>query len=285
MDEERQDIVIDVRATLPEITDNLDELRDRLVERCEGYRNMDVTEANLRDAKDELAMLRKAKKAFEEKRLGIRKDVLKPYSAFEDRYKQVMAPLDEAIDSVSSKVKAVEDARDADKLEEIKEFIDETFGKTEDDELFPYADKSWVIDRKWLNKGCADSVWKTAVENRVKTVRQALDIIKRHPYAAQVLAKFDETGDLAEALAYGTELQEQAEANALKVGAKTPASAVAADPDVEFSVPVRKASNDAQKTVVEYTCRITGPAYVVAALRDGLVAHGCSFEKVSVRKV
>lgn len=279
--------------TLPVITDNLTSLKAGLVEVCEKYHAVDVTDATYRSAKADLAMLRKAKSAFDSKRISIHSDLERPYDEFLARFNDTMTPLDEAITAVSEKLKKYEDAVAKEKEERIREFMDEAFGKTEDEELFPYADYEWFFDKKWLNRSCADSKWQAEVGLKIAQIKNDLPLIKANPFAPQCLARYKETGSLMEALSYGAKLKAEAEQNQLaeKTAPSKPVQIQPTLPVAEeaekqdagtHTIIITPPASDKETAEVVYLAEITGKAYLILQLKKAMENLGVKFECKSV---
>lgn len=84
-------------------------LKTQALQVADYVRSIEVTEENIKDAKKELANANKAVKAIEDRRISIKKEMLKPYDIFETMIKEIVGIVKDADGEVREKVRALEE--------------------------------------------------------------------------------------------------------------------------------------------------------------------------------
>lgn len=132
--------------TLPEVISfNYEELKQEITEKVSTYTDLVYTEDQIKDAKKDMAMLRKFTKALSDERIRIKKDILKPYTEFEGKINELSGIVEKAIVKIDLQVKSYEEQKKAEKLEQIQEYWDRV---TSPDHPLTLQR---VMNSKWLN--------------------------------------------------------------------------------------------------------------------------------------
>lgn len=98
-----------------------EEVKQSALKVAEYVRSMEVTDENVKDAKKVLANANKVVKAIEDRRISIKKEMLKPYDIFETMIKEITGIVKEADNEVRAKVKNLEELERMTKRSEIFE--------------------------------------------------------------------------------------------------------------------------------------------------------------------
>lgn len=153
----------DLETALPaEIGFNFDELKVELTERLHHYNTLVVTEDAIKEAKADLANLRKLKDAIETRRKEVKKQCMAPYNAFEAQVKELTVLIDAPVAAINGQIKTFEEQEKAKKYEEIAAAYNELVP----DEFKDIIPLNRILDPKWLNKGTT-----------MKSVREAISTI------------------------------------------------------------------------------------------------------------
>lgn len=131
---------------LPPIQWNYVELRKEICAGLEKYKGRVYTPETIGSAKADRATLNKLADAIDGKRKEMKKLYLAPYEEFEGQAKELVALIKEQSDAIDAQVKAYEEARKADKQEEINQLYNVIFANIRD--LVPYER---VHIPRWLN--------------------------------------------------------------------------------------------------------------------------------------
>lgn len=111
---------------IPIIKQQLEAFKEELTERVSYVSSLTVTDSNIKDMKKELADIRKLKAELESRRKEVKKQVLAPYEEFELFYKGfAVEPLDFAIRTLDSQIKANEKKRIDEKTSKLKSYFEE----------------------------------------------------------------------------------------------------------------------------------------------------------------
>ncbi len=134
------------KPTFPEVIEfNFMELKNEITERASTYMNLVYTDDQIQDAKKDRATLNKFVKALSDERIKIKKECLKPYEDFEKKIKELDGIVNKAIQNIDSQVKAYDEQKKAEKLEQIQEYWNRV--TCPDHPLTLQR----VMDSKWLN--------------------------------------------------------------------------------------------------------------------------------------
>ena len=103
------ELKFNVVQSIGEITANFDEFKNQVSQELEKYKSKEFTEDTKKDAKKDLAELRKKKAAVNERRIEVKKEYMKPYDEFEAKVKELITLIDEPITLIDYKVKEFEE--------------------------------------------------------------------------------------------------------------------------------------------------------------------------------
>ena len=197
----------DLETALPaEIGFNFDELKVELTERLHHYNTLVVTEEAIKEAKEDMAKLRKLKEALDSRRKEVKKKCLEPYNAFEAQVKELTALIDKPVAAINGQVKAFEELEKAKKLEEIAAAYEELV----QDSLRDIIPLKRILDPKWLNKGTTMKSIREAIAtiaNRAKIDTLYIESATNPKYLTAVRAKYIETLNIDAALDHRDELE------------------------------------------------------------------------------
>ena len=110
-----------------------------------------VTEENAKDIKKLLADARKVTTSLDQRRIAIKKEILKDYDEFESQIKELTEIINEADNDVRSKVRLMEEQEREVKKEAIKELWDKRIVQYQISDLCPEAFDHFLIP-SYLNK-------------------------------------------------------------------------------------------------------------------------------------
>lgn len=158
----------DLQAAIPaEIGFNFDELKNELTERLHHYNSLVVTEDAIKEAKADLAKLRKLNEAIDTRRKEVKRQCMAPYNAFEAQVKELTALIDAPVAAINGQIKTFEEQEKAKKYEEIAVAYTELVPEAYRD-IIP-LDR--ILDQKWLNKSTT-----------MKSVREAIEALAKHTH-------------------------------------------------------------------------------------------------------
>lgn len=196
----------DLETALPaEIGFNFDELEAELTERLNHYNNLVVTEDAIKDAKTDLANLRKLRDAIETRRKEVKRQCMAPYNAFEARVKKLTAMIDAPVAAINGQVKAFEEQEKENKRREIEAVYEELVPEAYK-EIIPLAR---ILDPKWLNKSTTMKSIQEEIATRMQRVKVDMTLLDMvdPKYTAAVRAKYIETLDVSIAMEHRDTLE------------------------------------------------------------------------------
>lgn len=190
------------------VTKNVVGVLETNIEQLEVYVNSKLEEykpelykGDADSAKKDRAELNNSKKFLSQARINLMKELMKPYSDFEIRCKN----LEKKIDSVSSQLDGIVKEKENEEKQKKKDFVCGIW-ESKDFDLVPLEK---VFNFKWLNKTAKEKDISSEMDSVIKKVYSDLKIIERCGEDSETLkAHYLISLDLEETLAYGEELKE-----------------------------------------------------------------------------
>ena len=200
--EEGQYVVV-FRAEPGRIIENLSGLKEWLDTQMEPYKDFQLTESNLKEAKSIRAKLNKTKEQLETERKRLHDEYEKEYTDFYERYKNTLSKINDFIKKLGDGIKTAEDAAKAAKRNSLIRFIQEEAKTLYGETLLVKMEKpevlSWFIDPKWLLSSSTTTSVQLAVREKLNQVQRDYDcILKDAPYPS-ALDAYNRTGSLSAA--------------------------------------------------------------------------------------
>lgn len=206
-----QEINLVVEQQQGVINTNFDEIRARLSEGLEEYKNMVFTEDTKKEAKETVASLRKLKTAVDGERKRIKKDYMAPYDTFDAQVKDLTKLIDEPINLIDGQIKAFEQKR----LEEKRELIQGIYEGVVDchKEASEFVPLDRIYDTKWENATTTKKAITEAIIERVQAVEKDLATIRgmESEFEDKGIAIYKVSLDLSDAIATMNRYQKQKE--------------------------------------------------------------------------
>lgn len=188
------------------ITANFDEVKAWLHEVIAPYSKLVLSEADVPNAKADLARIRKVKTVLEDYRKSVKRDFMKPVTEFEERVKtELMPELYEGETNLSEQINKYVEQRKTEKLSGLRAFFDDNIGS-----LAPYLSFEQVQNPKWGNVTYT-------VEQAQQEIAQAMDMCADgvnairslgSEFEATLLTAYAKNHDLAAVMKMNGELAE-----------------------------------------------------------------------------
>lgn len=272
----------DLETELPaEIGFNFDELKTELTERLHHYNNLVVTEDAIKEAKADLAKLRKLKDAIDTRRKEVKRQCMAPYNAFEAQVKELTALIDAPVAAINGQIKAFDEQEKAKKYEEISAAYTELIPEEYHD-IIPLRR---ILDQKWLNKGTTMKSIREAIStiaNRTKIDLRYIESATAPEHLTAVRAKYIETLNMDAAMDHRDALVATQQAfthrEAERATYQTPVENAAPVADQE---PVTEAPRQEQlETIYLLRLEFQLSKTQATALKDFLVRHNINHRKI-----
>lgn len=201
-----KDLQIVVNQQQGTITTNFNEVKEALTEQMEVYKELEVTEDNKPERKKDIATLRKMIKAVSDKRIGVKKECLKPYEIFEKQATELVAIINAPINTLDSQVKEFEEKQRLQKVEDINNAYGDLVG-----DMAEYLPLTQIYNSKWENISFAIKAVREEIEEAVSSTEMAVNTIKGMSSEAvpKALEQYKKDLSLANAIAYINRYEQQ----------------------------------------------------------------------------
>ena len=146
---------------------NFEEIKPVLVSMMKDYEGIVYTEENVKLAKNDIAFLRKVKKAISDKRIEIKNKCLEPYEIFEKQAAELTEMIDKPIAMIDVQLEEYEKNRKEEVRGKILAYFDE-FGSGLIPDAVLKQVKSLKYSDKWENVTTSVKRWKQGVEDAVR---------------------------------------------------------------------------------------------------------------------
>lgn len=240
VDEQPTTLVISqMKPGLP-ILANFEEMAAKVAEFVEVYRDLEVTEDYVPQAKKDRAYLNSFDKALDARRLEIEREYTAPVVAFKSEIAKLRAPIKEASAAIDAQVKAFEERQRIAKREECRKHYIEYAGALV--EAVPFER---IEDPAWSLKSTSLMAAFAAIEERVEKIAaddatiDSLDLAYPIDAHGEYFATLDLSAAIARSKSREAEVARALEMEARKAEAAAlqaaPLCTDAADPREEFA--------------------------------------------------
>ena len=114
------DLEVKVQQQPGKIICNFKEIKEALEIQMTAYTSLEITEEGQKEAKADLATLRKIRKAVDDQRKAVKNEFMTPYNEFEKEVKDILAVIDTPITMIDTKLKEFDERR----IEEKQQHLD-----------------------------------------------------------------------------------------------------------------------------------------------------------------
>lgn len=158
---------ISIDQTLPAITCDYQSLREWAEGITAKYRDLTITEDQVKEIKSDMAELNKAKQKLERARIDTVKEISAPIRRFEAEIKAISRLFDDAYSALANQVKAFEDAEKDKKRDQIQAIIVvECSQANVDSDTIPF-------NPRWLNKTVSISTIRSDIRALIQAQQEA----------------------------------------------------------------------------------------------------------------
>lgn len=179
---------------------NFEEMEVALTEITAPYKNLVVTADAVSNAKTDRARIRKVEKNIDDYRKMVKKTYEAPLKEFEEKCKRLTGICKEASDNLDYQVKVFEETAKATKLECIKQ----TYDSCDNEETKYYTPWKRLVDTnpRWTNVTYSLDDAIADVQKALSNTERDLSVIRslHSEFEIEVLLRYEQTGDLHEAL-------------------------------------------------------------------------------------
>lgn len=192
------------------VTCNFADFKEMLREELEtNYKSIIVSEEYLQQARDGRATLNKAKQGLAAQVRSIKAENNLTIEKALEQAKELDTLLDDAISTLDGQIKRIEERQRDERMNKAKDVLAQKISNTKDEKLIDFCVDcyDWLVNPKWANAGTSFKQIYEECEEKIERCRQALELLSEGDYAAQMLAEFQRSGDLAQAQILGKKLE------------------------------------------------------------------------------
>ena len=217
--------------SIPEIIEfNFLELKREIEEKTSVYTNLVYTDSQMKEAKRDVATLRKFTKALSDERIKVKKECMKPYEDFEAKIKELDGIVTKAIKNIDDQIKGYEEHEKAEKLEKIKELWESIEHPAE-------MQFEHVFKEKFLNKSCTMGTITQYFKDDVDRFKRDIATLQKLPeFSFEAVEVYKQTLDINKAISEGKRLAEIQKRKAESERQKAETREVVKMPDGSFYV-------------------------------------------------
>lgn len=139
------------------------------------YESLAYTDETIKDAKDDRAILNKAKKVVEDARKAYKARCMEPYDALEPKIKEITSLIEDRRQKIDDTVKEYEIRQKEAKGKEVREYFDRVSTN-----LGPDSDRIYqkIFDPKWANASTSPAKYREEIQIAVGSVLRDIEEIK-----------------------------------------------------------------------------------------------------------
>lgn len=228
---------------------NYEELEELVQQKMATYEAAVYSDDQIRQAKVDMAALRKLRTALNNERIKQERAYMEPFKQFKEKIDNLIKIIDRPIAAIDKQVKAADERRKADKQKAIEEFF----------AGMKYAVAvrlDQIFDPKWLNASYSMETIKEDITLRMEQAAKDIAVIHELPeYAFEAEQKYMFTLSLTDALSEAHRLRDmaarKAEAERLKAERRAAIEAAEAQVKADQAQIERQAATVAKSATVE----------------------------------
>lgn len=219
---------------------NFQQVKDWLTSAMADYANLVIVEDDIANAKNVRAEIRKVSDAIDSQRKTVKKLWNEPYTAFEQKCKELVAICDKASGNLDGQIKSFENKAKEEKLARLKAFWNENCG-----ESGMYATFEAIQNPKWANTGFKEEAAQEEISRTIAQIAEDIDTIRGmdSEFYASLVDEYSKSRDLRAVL----QLQKTLEARKAAEEARRAREAIKSEiiaPKVENAPQVANIASD-----------------------------------------
>lgn len=209
--------------TIGSLTTNAKQIRELVEASLPKYDIANYSTDDVAKAKADKALLNKAAKTLNDKRIEFEKEFMAPFGEFKQVVSETVTLIKEAVCKIDTVIKADEERSKAEKKAAV-EALAESLGWGD---VGVPLEKIW--SDKWLNKSTSMKSIETEIKGRMESIAADIETLKSFAEDFDALVvRYRENLNLQETVRYANQLKEQREAKAKEEQTKTETANAAA---------------------------------------------------------
>lgn len=180
---------------------NYEELKAELEAKVSEYASLVYSDEQIKEAKADVAKLRKLTKSLTDERIRLEREFNKPFEDFKGKIKELVQITDKAISNIDKQVKEFDRLEQEKKKEILSDLWDKVEGKPD---WLQFKD---IFDKQWLNKSMTGNKVLACYEAIVKTIEKDIATLSNLPeFSFEATEVYKKTRDLSKAIVEGQRL-------------------------------------------------------------------------------
>lgn len=151
---------------------NYEELKEQITEKAEMYMSLVYSEDQMKEAKRDRADLNRFKKALNAKRIDVKKQVMDPYTTFEEQMKELVSIVDKAVSNIDVQVKGYEEGLRQEKDEKCRSLWEECIG-----DLIRTVQYDKIRKEEWLKRSMSMKAIREDMTEMAERIDRELKLI------------------------------------------------------------------------------------------------------------
>ncbi len=193
--------------TIGSLTTNAKQIRDLVVATLPRYDIANYSTDDIPKAKADKALLNKAAKTLNDKRIEFEREFIAPFGEFKEVIGETVKAIKEAVGKIDTVIKEDEDRAKSEKRDAIEHLAEEC----RLEEVGIHLNQ--IFNEKWLNKSTSLKSIEKDMRERIATIVSDLETLKSFAEDYNVLVvRYKENLNLQETVRYANQLKEQREA-------------------------------------------------------------------------
>ena len=191
---------------------NFEELKKEITIRANEYVDLVYNDDQIKEAKKDRADMNKFKKALDDKRREVKKQLLDPYTEFEAQVKELIAIVDKAVNNIDGQIKGYEEQLRQQKEERCRSLYEELIGDM--DRIISFEK---CFNPKWLNKTTTEKTIREEIIELRDRVDKELKLVMADmsPYVFEMKEEYLKAFDFSAAMSLKQHLEETEKKKAL----------------------------------------------------------------------
>lgn len=193
--------------TIGSLTTNAKQIRDLVVASLPRYDIANYSTDDIPKAKADKALLNKAAKTLNDKRIEFEREFMAPFGEFKEVVGETVKTIKEVVGKIDTVIKEDEDRAKREKREAVEHLAEECGLEEVGIHL------NQIFNEKWLNKSTSLKSIEKDMRERIATITSDLETLKSFAEDYDVLVvRYKENLNLQETVRYANQLKEQREA-------------------------------------------------------------------------
>lgn len=188
---------------------NYEELKQAIEEKTKPYEMTVYTANQIPLAKTDRAMLNKLKKSLNDDRIRREREYMQPFTEYKCKIDEIISIIDKGVKNIDGQIKATEDNRKEEKMQEILHLWNEN------DSIPEWLHIKQIFNDKWLNASVKISAIEKEITAKLEAIEKDLTVLRELPeFSFEAIEEYKQSLDAVKAIAAAKRAEEIAKKKA-----------------------------------------------------------------------